>query len=222
MEKTVLERPVLCLSGWRAWPVMSWSMSRTLSSMTGADEEWFGGCSFATVGSFEGAVRRVMGVVRERWGDVGQELDVVAVSMGGLVARAAAVGLYGGGDVLRVKRLFTLSSPHRGAKLAGLVAIDGASRDMRAGSEFLERLDEAERERGGRGYEMICYGRTRDWWVGARQSAPEDMEPIWLDPPPITMSHLLVTMDRRILGDIAARLTGNEPVLSCNGAPLKD
>lgn len=189
--------------------------------MTGADEEWFGGCSFATVGSFEGAVRRVMGVVRERWGDAGQELDVVAVSMGGLVARAAAAGMYGG-DVLRVKRLFTLSSPHRGAKLAGVMSVDRASRDMRAGSVFLERLAEAERERGGRGYEMVCYGRTRDWWVGAKQTAPEDMEPIWLDPPLVTMSHLLVTMDQRILGDIAARLTGKEPLLCANGAPLKD
>lgn len=221
VETTVLERPVLCLSGWRAWPVMAWSLSRTLRAMTGADEESFGGCSFATVGSFEGAVRRVMGVVRERWGDAEQELDVVAVSMGGLVARAAAAGMYGD-DVLQVKRLFTLSSPHRGAKLAGLMSVDRASRDMRAGSVFLERLAEAERERGGRGYEMVCYGRTRDWWVGAKQTAPEDMEPICLDPPLVTMSHLLVTMDRRILCDIAARLTGKEPLLCANGAPLKD
>lgn len=216
-----LVRPVLCLSGWRAWPIMAEGVARRLSELTGAGLECFGRCSFQEVGSFEGAVAKVMRTVEREWGSRDVELDVVGVSMGGLVARAAAVGMFGG-ERLRVRRLFTLSTPHRGARLAGVVALDSAARDMKPGSEFLRRLDEMEREEGGRGYELVCYARTRDWWVGARNAAPEGMAPIWVEPPLVTMSHLCVTMDRRILGDVASRLLGKGAVLEARGMPERD
>lgn len=221
VEKSVLERPVLCLSGWRAWPVMAWGVARTLSEMTGASIDSFGRVSFQEVGSFSEAVGKVMSEVEEKWGRHAVELDVVAVSMGGLVARAAAAGMFGG-ERLRAKRLFTLASPHLGASLAGVVALDSSARDMKPGSDFLRALDEAERGQGGRGYELVCYARTRDWWVGAKQTAPEGVTPIWVDPPLVTMSHLCVTMDRRILGDVAHRLLGKEPILREHGAPPRN
>ncbi len=220
-ERGGLERPVLCLSGWRAWPVMAAGVARRLSGMTGAPFDSFGRVSFQEVGSFAGAVRKVMAEVEEKWGSADVELDVVAVSMGGLVARAAAAGMFDG-ERLRVKRLFTLASPHLGASLAGVVALDSSARDMKPGSEFLRALDEVEREQGGRGYELVCYARTRDWWVGAKQTAPAGMDPIWVDAPLVTMSHLCVTMDRRILGDVAHRLTGKEPILRERGAPTQN
>ena len=48
-------------------------------------------------------------------------VDVVAISMGGLVARYAGVPARGEGDVrkLRVVRLFTLASPHPNSCTSG-------------------------------------------------------------------------------------------------------
>src|SRR6185369_10092730 len=81
------------------------------------------------------------------------EVDVVGVSMGGLVARWAALppadrfregaahNPGATGKRLRIRNLYTLGTPHRGAILANLIAPDPIARDMRAGSGFLRTLD---------------------------------------------------------------------------------
>ena len=71
------------------------------------------------------------------------EVDVVAISMGGLIARYAAMPLPDDSRQLRIRRLFTISTPHRGAKLAALPTFDQRQIDMRPGSAFLASLDDA-------------------------------------------------------------------------------
>jgi len=122
MHPAVLPRPLLVLSGWRAWPLLAWSLARSLRRRLGASADEVAWVSFATVSSFEAAVRRVVRRVEERWpgGEDGwtREVDVVGVSMGGITARAAAAGVFPGVTRLRIARLFTLATPHRGARLA--------------------------------------------------------------------------------------------------------
>ncbi|MEO1129166.1 MAG: hypothetical protein AAFX05_05575 [Planctomycetota bacterium] len=218
-----LPRPLLVLSGWRSWPVMAWHLARDIRVQLDVSPDQIAWRSFATVSSFDAAVRRTMQLVTATWPsddpDWSCEVDVVGVSMGGIIARAAAAGTTHHGHRLRIRRLFTLASPHRGARLAKHIAIDAAARDMRPGSPFLRRLDEALEHAD---YELICYARLGDQWVGATNTAPPGMDPIWVKPQGLTMSHLMVSNDARIVEDICRRLVGSEPLLGPPSQPPRD
>ena len=66
-----------------------------------------------------------------------QAIDLVGFSMGGLVARYYVQRL---GGLARTSHLITISSPHRGTRMAFLSRTPGV-RQMRPGSEFLKDLD---------------------------------------------------------------------------------
>lgn len=66
------------------------------------------------------------------------EVNLVGYSMGGLVVRAAALV----DPRLRIRRAVFLHSPHRGSFVAWALPLP-ACRDMRPGSAFLRRLDNA-------------------------------------------------------------------------------
>ncbi len=72
---------------------------------------------------------------------------------------------------LRIARLMTISTPHRGAAMAALPTIESRVRDMRAGSAFLCALDDCEA-----GYELVPYCRLNDWIVGEENAAPPGRE----------------------------------------------
>src|SRR5690606_31698393 len=105
-----------------------------------------------------------------------------------------------------------------GAKLAKLIAIDGAARSMKPGSPLLGRLN-AEHERAD--YELICYARLNDTWVGATNSAPPGVNPIWV-PGTLIASHQTITTDQRILADLGRRLRGEEPLARPGECPPRD
>lgn len=233
-----LPRPLLVLGGWRAPWMPALLLARHLRKLTGAPPGQVLAVSYPFAGAIEPAAAKVILKVQHRWppdrtqdtytGDADRttEVDVVGISMGGLVARLAAAGPEDdpGACRLAVARLFTLASPHRGAKLAGVVTIDRAGRSMRPGSGFLGRLDHARsngRNARDTGYELIPYARLRDWLVGARQAAPHGMHPIWVSGPAVT-SHHTVSLDHRIIVDIARRLRGEPPVLSAPCQPPRD
>lgn len=219
-----VQRPVLVASGWRAWSVVPRGIVRTLRELTGSppDDFHFLGQAFPTVSTIPEAARRLVAAAAEAWtgDDPGQTvpLDVIGVSMGGLVARLAALppdareplGTPADLPRLNIARLFTLATPHRGASLAGIVALDAAARDMKPGSPFLQALDAAEPE--ARPYELVCYARLRDAWVGATNTAPPGMNPIWVPTPLRNLAHLTVSRDKRILLDIARRIRDESPL----------
>ncbi len=64
-----------------------------------------------------------------------QKIDIVAHSMGGLVARVAESM----GERRRVRRLVTLGTPHRGTRMAFL-AFGECGAEMREGSDFVKSL----------------------------------------------------------------------------------
>jgi len=221
-----LERPVLILAGYRSTMRQPARVAERLRLMTSGRRGDFLPVSYFWVTDIDEATRRAIEAVEERWPsddpDWTTEVDVVAISMGGLVARLGATEQFGaaapGRKRLRINRLFTMATPHRGAILADLIALDSAAKDMRSDSRFLLGLDEALRDAS---YEIIPYARTRDTTVGASRTAPPDCEPIWVDGPAL-FSHATIALDGRILIDIARRLRGEWPLAFRGSAPPMD
>jgi pimeloyl-ACP methyl ester carboxylesterase len=174
------------------------------------------GLSFSMEGARDRLLARVEEALDCEGKDCTPEVDVVAVSMGGLVARYAAVPREDG-PRLKIARLFTISSPHRGARLAALPTLESRVVDMRAGSPFLCRLDDPNCTTG---FELIPYGRLNDAIVGAENTAPPGRTPWWVDTPALQPSHLFGHSDPRILADIARRIRGEEPFTHDPPAPL--
>lgn len=177
---------------------------------------------FLTTSTFESCRARVLDVVRERLGTDADgalpEVDVVGLSMGGLVGRYAASPAEAGGEQLRIRRLFTLATPHRGAEMAGVASgLDGRARDMRAGSPFLVELDGA---LAASEYEVIPYVRLGDAIVGEANAAPEGETAWWVHTPALQAAHLHGMDDPRLLADIARRLRGEQPYTTAPPAPL--
>lgn len=227
-EPRPLARPVVVVGGYRAWTIAAASLASRLCAMTCRDRGMFAAMSYPWSSDFTRIAARLVRLVGARWpgGDEAawtREVDVVGVSMGGLVARAAAAGVGRGGcDApgrrLHIGRLFTLGTPHRGARLADLARPDAAARDMRAGSAFLARLDAARSTSGNvAGYELVCYTRLRDSWVGATRTSPAGHPTHWVSGWRV-LSHVTVSMDTRIVADIARRLRGEDPLATSGAA----
>jgi pimeloyl-ACP methyl ester carboxylesterase len=145
------------------------------------------------------------------------EVDVIAQSMGGLVARYAALPPpEETGRRLRIARLFTISTPHRGARLAWLPTLHPLHRSMRPGSPVLQELQSACPQTR---YELYPYVGYHDLVVGREHAAPEGRTAWWVDTGPPGLAHLGAMVDPRILADIARRLRGEEPFTRARPAP---
>ena len=72
-------------------------------------------------------------------------VDVIGTSMGGLVARYAALDIEGK-PRLNVSKLFTIATPHLGADLAELPSFNQLHLDMRKGAVFIAMIRESESE----------------------------------------------------------------------------
>jgi pimeloyl-ACP methyl ester carboxylesterase len=216
-----LERPVVVLDGIGP-PLASWLLTERLRRAVGDDRVV--GVTFVFAGSFDECRRRVIEAVERRFPsadpDYTREVDVVAVSMGGVVARyAAAPPPVSRGKRLKIARLFTISSPHRGAEMAALPALLGRLQlDMREDSRFLRRLQRREAE--GMNYELFPYARLGDRVVGERNAAPVGHTLLWLPNLPLEAAHLLCYTDPRIIADIARRLRREEPFADARPEPL--
>lgn len=174
--------------------------------------------------TFDGARHKAIAAVEKAFpsGDPSAtvEVDVVGFSMGGLVARAAAAPPGGESNDprrLRIARLFTIATPHRGAS-AALLPLGPLVRDMTAGSDFLASLAEAERDAGA--YPTYHYTRLGDRVVGEANAAPAGQTAWWVAPPWHETSHIHAYKDPRILADVARRLRGETPLAADPPAPL--
>lgn len=176
--------------------------------------------SFGLVTSFEQAREQVIALVDRELPSSDPEwtttVDVVAFSMGGIVARYAAAQ-HGNSRRLHIDRLFTIATPHRGANLAFLMFFDPLARAMRPGSEFLLRLDDALETAA---YRIIPYTRLSDPVVGAANASPANSTPLWVSARLLQTSHLFAAFDARIRADIMKRLRGEAPLFTEPHAPL--
>jgi pimeloyl-ACP methyl ester carboxylesterase len=222
-QPTGLARPLVVVDGWL--PHGALTVSRQLKRLTGASHDEMMSFSYGLGSDLESLARRLLRRIEERWPaqdpEWSVEVDVVGFSLGGAVARVAALEPASGGPRkrLRIRRLFTISTPHRGTVgFARLLAPDESARAVRPGSEALRRLDAALPEAP---YELFCYGQLNDLVVGARNTAPPGHDPFWTDGPPL-VSHLLSGSNRRFLADIALRLRGEPPLAGLPSRPPRD
>jgi len=219
-----LARPVVVLSGYHSPRVTINGLRRTLIPLTSNRPDDFLAVSFPFATRIERAVEtsiaRIVPYLKNRGVT---ECDVVALSMGGVVARMFAPGPLGGGAPFRVARIFTLSAPHRGAILADYVRPDRAARELRRGSAFLRELDtHLERPDAP---ELVCYSLLHDWWVGATRAAPPNRPVLWIDTFGLVesmLSHFMVTRNRAIVLDLALRLRGESPIATPGEPPPID
>jgi pimeloyl-ACP methyl ester carboxylesterase len=217
-----LERPVVVLDGLGP-PVASWLLADQVRRATGGDRRDFVGVTFVFSMSLDNCRRRVVDAVERHFPSddprFTREVDVVAMSMGGVVARyAAAPEPAARGKRLRIARLFTISSPHVGAELAALPPVLGQLQlDLRERSPFLRALARREAEAD---YELYPYVRLGDCIVGDTNAAPAGVTPLWLPNLPLEDAHLAAWRDPRIMADIARRLRGERPFATDPPQPL--
>ncbi len=228
-------RPLITLSGWRAVTLPSQLLASRLRRLIGHVDTL--STSFTLINTFDAAAAHLVHRINQRFpsSDPSQtvEVDIVATSMSGLVSRLAAIPSLPETNPprprLRIRRLFTLATPHRGAVIASRIAPDPTVRDMKPGSPLLAKLDAAlpmEAANNGEGadhkapanYELICYARLRDAWVDARNTAPPGRNPYWT-PGPLLWSHHTITTDRLIIADIARRIRAEEPLARKTSTP---
>ncbi|MEO1583390.1 MAG: hypothetical protein AAFR96_02320 [Planctomycetota bacterium] len=225
-SQRALERPVVVLAGYRSWPQLALGVRWRLIPVTSGDGDQFMAISYMFKSDIEQIAGYVVDQIEERWpsGIPSEtvEVDVVAISMGGLVARTASLELgdLPGGTETRSKRLnigtlYTLGSPHLGAKLAERIAPDKAANSMKPGSPFLQHLNSRASQHD---YEIVPYAHLNDTWVGATNTAPPGQDPIWTGGTHL-MSHFSITTDDRIMADLSRRLRGEEPIAAPSPAP---
>ena len=225
-DEKPLERPVVVLGGYQDIGIGPASFLPKFREAVGAgDDAPVVSVTYFFSGSFDDCRREVIKEVEKKFpsGDgAGEtvEVDVIGLSMGGIVARHAALARPGE-KRLNVKRLFTISSPHRGAVRASLPTVHQLHRDLRSGSKFLRELEAAEEAEGGRRYEIIPYVRLGDWIVGPENAAPRDAgAAYWVPNPPFNSAHWGAPLDPRIVADIARRLRGERPFTTTQPAAL--
>ncbi len=217
-----LDRPIIIAAGLFDAGFDVSRIAGTLRRMT-TDDDMITTATFMslTTGSFDGCRDFLIRKVEDTFGttDTGEtiEVDVIGFSMGGLVARHASRPRTDGGKRLAIRRLFTISTPHRGARMAGGPTFDSRTLDMRIGSRFLAELDEA---LSLADYDLYTYARLGDWIVGVENTAPPGLTAWWVPTPPLSLAHIGAAGDPRILADIARRLRGESPLTTEPPMPL--
>lgn len=216
-----LERPVVVLTGLWDPSVGAEDIAHTLAQLTTGNIDDFLMFKPRTPISFDEAALELSDTVNE-WLNEGQpaaetpEVDVVALSLGGLVARHATIP-----TVRRVRldasRIFTLAAPHTGAHFAEDFGwVDELIADMKPGSPYLHWLNTTDPE----SYELFPYAVKNDPVVGEEFTVPPSWpgEPMWVRGR-FWSSHQFLHRDEVILTDIALRLRGEEPLFGPETTP---
>jgi hypothetical protein len=219
-EPKPLDRPVVILGGYHDPGIGPTAFRAKLGGVVRDDR--IVSVTYPFSSSFDQCRREVVAAVEKKFPSTQAsetvEVDVIGLSMGGIVARYAALERPDG-KRLRIKRLFTVSSPHRGAIRAELPAMSQLHRDLRHDSPFLRQLESAEGEH--REYEIFPYVRLGDWIVGPENAAPRELPAAyWVSNPPFQVAHMGAPLDDRIVADIARRLRDEPPFTTMPPATL--
>ena len=224
-KPTPLVRPVLVLGGFGDVGVASETIAEIIRETTGDRRVY--PIAFGTDQSFQAMRQRVMRVLVDN-GLVDTQgraltVDVVAFSMGGVVARYSALNtdaahamhdavdvrpstpdeiIDGRPDHLHIHRLFTIATPHRGALLAeNLPAFSQVHRDLRPGSPLIQKISAVQTD-----YPIIPFVREGDIVVGVEQAAPQGQSPILVETDAFEVPHGQAFNDPEILAPIIQSL----------------
>ena len=225
-QGVTLQRPVVFVGGFLD-PFLAEVYTLHQLRRYAGDDAPLCGVSFVAWDSFDSCRRKLIDKVQRTWPSDDPtwttEVDVVAFSMGGLVSRHAALALNpdatGPARRLKIARLFTIATPHRGATLAplGALLLNSLARDMRAGSPLIQRLDETQTAAR---YPIIAYTRLGDAIVGAARTAPPGINPWWVSNRPFQFSHLQALQDPRLLADVLRQLNNQPSFTTTPPAPV--
>lgn len=207
-----LRRPVVVVGGFLDVGLGPWWVIDAVTTHTG--DERVVGVTFPVWMSMDEARRHLVGEVRAHFGDA--EVDVIGLSMGGVIPRDAAMPR-AGEPALRLARLFTIASPHDGAQLAAAPGVVAQHLALREGSDYLNAMNAALPDAP---YELYAYTRLRDRTVGEAHTAPPGASPRWVDNPWFAPAHYGAFNDERILADILRRLRDEQPWSRDPPAPL--
>lgn len=209
-----LQRPVVVVGGFMDVGLGPWWVIDNVTEHTGDDRVL--GVTFPLWMSMDDARQHLVSETRERFGDV--EVDVIGLSMGGVIPRDAALP-HEGEPSLRIVRLFTIASPHSGAQMADVPGVIEQHLSLREGSDYLNTMNAALPDAR---YQLFAYTRTRDRTVGEQFTAPPGQSPRWVENPWFAPAHYGAFNDERILADILRRLRGEAPWSHDPPAPLPD
>jgi Putative serine esterase (DUF676) len=152
------------------------------------------------------------------------EVDVIGYSLGGLASRYASEDPKPGMQPqrrLRIVRLFTISSPLRGAIATSSVPLIGVMplvQTMTPGSDVIQAV--AVPHGADEIYPVYSYIRLRDYEVGSANAALPGQSAWWVQGPPLLGPHSRAFTDYRILADILLRLHDEPPLSTEPPAPL--
>lgn len=147
-----------------------------------------------------------------------QAIDVVGLSMGGIVSRYYVQRL---GGIERVQRLITIGSPHYGTKMAYFLPLPGCLQ-MRPGSLFLEELNKDAEMLGKINFTSIW--TPYDFIIVPARSAAQvriesTKEPVGEERKLAIFAHAMLVRNQRSLEAVAEALS--EPVKQ-NSANTKE
>ncbi len=214
-----LQRPVVVLSGYLDPGIAATAIRSSLNDVVEGDP--IIATSFATEGDFDSARDTLIAEIEAALPSTDPsetvEVDVIAHSMGGLIARYASLPRRDG-KRLRIARLFTMATPHRGAAWGGgLIPINELAADMDEGSAFIKMMAKVHHP-----YPIIPYVMLGDQVVGQENAAPPGEVSWWVDRGWYQSPHLAVTRDDRVLADIFRRLRREEPFTTEPPTPLPE
>lgn len=148
-------------------------------------------------GGLEGLAERLKRDIDAAYGP-DQPISIVAFSMGGLVSRQYLQNL---GGAKRCERLFTISSPHHGTRMAWLYPSRGAEQ-MRPGSGFLADLGKTESNLGK--MPVVSYRTPMDLIILPTTSSMWDRA-VNIEHP--ALMHPLMLTSNTVMADLEKRLS---------------
>jgi hypothetical protein len=222
VEPKPLSRPLVLLGGFADFGIGTALMENRVKPLFDRPDLLiitFGDCT-----SFEQCRQRVIETIDRRFPnqrnlDRTAEVDVIGQSMGGLIALYSAVDLKDGSSRLNARRIFTLSSPLQGAKLAinAPLTLTNMHRDLRPDSPLYRKLTQMQFDG-----DLFSYTGLNDNIVGEQFASAPGRGVWWVDTPAIGSAHLRGIMDDRVLADVARRLRGETPYAIEPPAPLPE
>lgn len=214
-----LDRPLIIVTGFMDPGFAKVSLYREFWQLTRDDR--IVSIQLATVFTFDQCRDKIIRAVQDKFPSTQPsetvEVDVIGYSMGGLAARYAAMPTtQPAGRQLNIARLFTISTPHRGAAAAeGKPQWFPLPNAMMPGSPFLQQLNA-----DAPAYPIVSYVVLGDKKIGESNAAPPDQSPWWIPNQPMSNPHMAAYSDPRILADIILRLRDEPPLTHDPQAPL--
>jgi hypothetical protein len=213
-----LKRPVVILNGYHTPAVHTESMRWRLANATSGDTTDFLMLAYPFGSDIRDIAADVVTEIEARWPGTTEEtaeVDVIGVSMGGIVAAWASLPQEMRSVIddqaptqrLKIRHLFTFATPHRGARMAEVIALDSAASQLKSGSLLLSLIEAHERD-----YELVCYAHHRDFTVGSDRTAPPGTA-AFISDGTLLFSHHSVVENPVFLADVARRLRDEPPLL---------